>query len=211
MSGLYPSTVLVERFLASVSAETMAQKFIAPCDLEILGMLLVLGTAAGAGDGVTVNVSNNPVAQANVASTQLSPNPYNLWTAANVPSVAGSATSNITSGTITTNAYLGALLENKPYALEYPFPGPPGTVGFETAQQTSQITSAPVTTPPTIVKFGITAGLVAPDNTYTDANGFTSTPTSTVHEGDILSFVIGAISSVGAAANLEIVLYGQVR
>ena len=54
---------------------------------------------------------------------------------------------------------------------------------------------------------------MAPDNTYTDLNGFT-VPASTVHAGDVLSFVVtagGSAVSVGSAANLEIVLYTNKR
>jgi hypothetical protein len=50
--------------------------------------------------------------------------------------------------------------------------------------------------------------LVAPDNTYTDFNGFTSAA-SHVHAGDILTFVVGG--TAGSSANLEVVLYCQKR
>lgn len=197
MPGLYPAPVIVDRFLASVSAETLAQTFIAPCDLDVIGMLLSVSAAPGGSDGLTVNVSDNPVSQSPVAA-------YNLWTAANVPTISGTSTRSYTAGEITT------VVQNSPYALDYPFPGPSGTVGYETAQSMSQITSDPVTSPPLIDKFGLLTGLVAPDNTYTDVNGFTLVPASHVHEGDILSFVIAAITSVGSAANLEIVLFANI-
>ena len=77
-------TIIIERFLASVSASTLAQKFIAPCDLEVVGMSLFLGTAAGSTDGVAVNVSVVPTSQVTSvpsgASNQSVTNPYNLWT-----------------------------------------------------------------------------------------------------------------------------------
>jgi hypothetical protein len=47
--------------------------------------------------------------------------------------------------------------------------------------------------------------LVAPDNTYTDYNGITSTPASYIHAGDVLSFVIAG-ASPGSAANLQMEL-----
>ena len=208
-TGLYPNLELVERFLGSVSATTLTQRFIAPCDLDILGMALYVSTAPGATDGVIVNVSNSPTSQLPATAPSGAANQsvaaYNLWTSANAPSILGTATNNLT----VTNT---GVIENVPYALNYPLPGPSGTTGFKTAQSTSQTTETPVTAPPTIYEYGI-APLVAPDNTYTDLNGFT-VPASTVHAGDVLSFVVtagGSAVSVGSAANLEIVLYTNKR
>jgi hypothetical protein len=204
--GLYPSDVLIERFLASVTASTLAQVFVAPCDMEVFGLLAHLGTAPGAGDGVTVNISNSPTSQIGLVSA------YNLWTAANVPTILGTAVTNI--GTSTPDTFYGNqnLTVNKPYALNYPLPGPTGTSGYTTAQATSQTTEAPVTSPP--VQYVPQLGaFTAPDNTYTDYNGNTASALA-VHAGDVLSFVIAAAGvsvSVGAAANLEIVLYAAKR
>jgi hypothetical protein len=204
-SGLYPDQILVERFASAPSVGTLAQRYPAPCDLDVIGMMLWLGTAPGTNDGITVNISNLPTSQQGGALSSVSA--YNLWTATNVPTILGAGTESFT----TTNAL--EVIENVPYALNYPLPGPTGTVGYETAQATSQITTAPVTAPPQMYKFSLNA-LVAPDNTYTDYNGFTAVPALSVHAGDVLSFVIAAAgtgASVGAAANLEILLYAQKR
>ena len=40
--------------------------------------------------------------------------------------------------------------QNTPYAVNYPLPGPSGSVGYKTAQATSTVTEMPVVTPPTI-------------------------------------------------------------
>lgn len=211
-AGLYPSDIIIERFLASVSASTLAQKFIAPCDLEVVGMSLFLGTAAGSTDGVAVNVSVVPTSQVTSvpsgAPNQSVTNPYNLWTATNVPTILGTATQS--PGTTISSTFYGSqnLVDNFPYALNYPLPGPSGTTGYETAQATSTVTQTPVTSPPTLYKFQSNA-LTAPDNTYTDLNNIASTPASIVHAGDVLSFVVAAAgtgASVGSAANLEIAL-----
>ena len=199
-TGLYQSQELIERFSASPSAGNIAQRFIAPIDLDVLGMALYVTTAPGAGSTMTVNVNNYPTSQNGGSGTSVAA--YNLWTATNVPSIAGTATSNLTASNSTT------LVENIPYALNYPLPGASGTVGYTTAQATSQTTETPVTSPPLVYKYTIT-GLVVPDNTYTDYNGITSTPASVVHAGDVLTFVVGG--TVGSAVNLEMVLYTAKR
>lgn len=194
-SGLFPNMELVERFQASVTAANLAQPFIAPCDLEVVGLALYCGTAPGAGDGVSVNVSDSPTSQL------VSVSAYNLWTAANVPTVLGALKSNLTA------VATPVVIENRPYAPNYPIPGPAGSQGYATAQSSSLITSNPVVTPPTQIQYGVTA-LVAPDNTYTDLNGFTSTPAKIVHAGDVLTFVVtAAAGGLGAVGNLEVVLY----
>jgi hypothetical protein len=205
-TGLYPDLEIVERFLASVSASTITQRFIAPCDLDVIGMLLFVSTAPGTNNGVAVNISNVPTSQVTSvpagAANQAVTNPYNLWTAANVPTILGTATTNgVTSAP--------AVVANKPYALNYPLPGPSGTTGYFTAQSTSSGTSLPVTSPPSFYEYQLNA-LTAPDNTYTDLNNQTLTPASRLHAGDVLSFVItaaGSGASVGSAANLEIAVY----
>ena len=207
-SGLYQAPIVVERNSTSSAAATIFPPFIAPEELEVLGMLLNLGTAPGAGDGVAVNISNSPTSQLSAAQGGTAVSAYNLWTTANRPTILGT---NTTYPGVTST--FSQVVENIPYALNYPLPGPAGSVGFETAQQTSTITTAPVTSPPLVYKFGINA-LVAPDNTYTDYNGITTVPALYVHAGDVLSFVIsaaGANVSVGAAANLEIVLLANKR
>jgi hypothetical protein len=191
-TGLYPDLEIVERFLASVSASTITQRFIAPCDLDVIGMLLFVSTAPGTNNGVAVNISNVPTSQ--VTSVPAG--------AANVPTILGTATTNgVTSAP--------AVVANKPYALNYPLPGPSGTTGYFTAQSTSSGTSLPVTSPPSFYEYQLNA-LTAPDNTYTDLNNQTLTPASRLHAGDVLSFVItaaGSGASVGSAANLEIAVY----
>lgn len=210
MTGLYPAPFAFERFLASVSAQTLGQVLICPCDLEIVGLALNLGTAAGGTNGVTVNISDLPTSQNGSGQGYTQVNAYNLWTSTNVPTVAGTATSNMPS--TTSDVFYGTQnrVLNRPYQLKYPLPGPSGTTGFITAQSTALGTSTPVTSPPVMYLPSVTA-LVAPDNTYTDLNGITAVPASRVHAGDILSFVIAAVSggTVGSAANLEIVLYAQ--
>lgn len=201
MSGFYDSPVLIERFLASVSAENLPQPFIVPTDLDVIGLVAHVGTAPGGADGVTINGSVFPTSQQGGALASVSA--YNLWTTANVPSILGTAVNSFT----TTNTT--EVIQNFPYALDYPLPGPAGTVGYETAQATSQITTAPVTAPPELYIYEMGA-LVAPDNTYTDYNGVTLKPAYHLHAGDVLTFVIGAGgtgASVGAAANLAITLF----
>ena len=208
MAGLYPAPVIVERNSSSSAAATLFPPFVAPDDLEVFGIVLNLGTAPGAGDGVAVNVSNSPTAQLSASQGGTAVSAFNLWTTANRPTILGA---NTTSPGVP--ATFTSLAINKPYAVNYPLPGPSGTVGYITAQATTQTTETPVVTPPTTYKYGI-SGLVAPDNTYTDYNGVTGSPATIVHAGDVLTFVIsaaGASVSVGAAANLEIVLYAQVR
>lgn len=199
-SGLYPDMELIERYVSgAISATTLGQVFVPPVDLDIIGMVLYVGTAPGSTNSFTVNVSNYPTSQNGGSGTSVGA--YNLWTATNVPKLTGTATNNLT-------VVQTAVVKNVPYALNYPLPGPSGTVGYTTAQSTAQTTEVPVTAPPTAYNFGIGA-LVAPDNTYTDYNGNTAVAASQVHAGDILSFVVGG--TVGSAANLEIVLYAQKR
>jgi hypothetical protein len=216
-TGLYPEIEIVERNVSgAVSATTLFPPFIAPCDLDVYGLAAHLGNPPGGGAtyGITINVNVAPTSQA----TSISPTPaagqpglavsaYNLWTAANVPSIFGTASNNFTVTSSFSVAAQNALVLNLPYALNYPLPGPSGTVGFITAQATSQGTSTPVVTPPQVYKFGI-ANLVAPDNTYTDFNGITNTA-SVIHAGDVCSFVIAAdpAGSIGSAANLSMSLY----
>lgn len=196
MAGLYASSILIERSLATVVAGDLTPVFVAPCDLDVVGLLAHVTTAPGAGDEVTVNILNTPTSQsANVAA-------YDLWTTANVPTISGVALSSV--GTTTSVA----VIDNRPYALDYPLPGPAGTSGFETAQSTSYITQTPVTAPPQEYRYELDP-YVAPDNTYTDFNGVVGTPASVVHAGDVLTFVVGG--TVGAAADLEVVLFVNKR
>lgn len=204
-TGLYQDSFSVDIFLASVSAATLAQVWIAPADVDVLGLLLHLGTACGATDGLHVNVSNLSTAQQGGSGTPVSA--YNLWTATNVPTILGTATNNIPAVVQT------AVVDNVPYALNYPLPGQSPVTGYETAQSSAQGTFTAVTAPPTIYNYGGGA-LVAPDNTYTDYNGVLLTPASLVHSGDVLSFVItaaGSGNSVGSAANLTLNLFVSKR
>ena len=201
-TGLYQDHEIVERFVTSPSVQTITQRFVAPYDADVLGCLLWLGTAPGATNGVAVNVSVSPTSQIGGSGTTVSA--YNLWTTANQPSILGTATNNMTVSQVAT-------VKNQPYALNYPLPGPSGTSGYVTAQSTLQTTETPVTAPPNQYNVGINPlyGSVAPDNTYTDYNGYTLVPASKLHAGDILTFSIiaaGASVSVGSAANLNIQL-----
>jgi hypothetical protein len=193
-SGLYGDIEIVERFQASVSAANLAQPFLVPVDLEIIGMMIQVGTAPGASDGVTVNISDSPTSQlANVSA-------YNLWTATNVPTISGTGVRNFTTSTSL------SVVENRPYPVNYPLPGPSGTTGYATAQATAKVTSTPVVTPPLMYEYQM-GSLVAPDNTYTDFNGFTGVPANIVHAGDVLTFVVAASGSgLGSTANLAISL-----
>lgn len=202
-TGHYQDHEVVERFLGSVADGSITQQFIAPYDFDVLGLILVCGTAPGATHAVSVNVQNFPTSQNGGSGTSVAE--YNLWTTANQPTVTGTAVHNLT---LTQSVQL---VENIPYALNYPLPGPSGTQGYVTAQSTSQTTTSPVTTPPLIYKFGVTSpslagtAFFAPDNTYTDYNGITGVSASRVHAGDILTFnVLGA--SLGSAANLNMEL-----
>lgn len=201
--GLYPDTEMVERFLGSVAAGNITQRFIAPFDLDVLGVLLSVSAAPGSTDGVIFNVSNSPTSQLSSSQGGTAVSAYNLWTAANAPSILGTATTYpVAPATFT------SLVDNFPYAQNYPLPGPSGTTGYVTAQSTTQTTESPVTSPPTFYKYGMN-GISVPDNTYTDYNGVTLSPASYVHAGDVLTFVLsagGASVSVGSAANLEMLL-----
>jgi hypothetical protein len=206
-TGLYQDHEVVERFLGSVSATTITQRWVAPFDADVLGMLLYVSAAPGTNNGVIVNVNVSPTSQIGGSGTTVGA--YNLWTATNAPSILGSATNNVT---VTQTA----LVTNVPYALNYPLPGPSGTQGYITAQTNVLTTETPVTAPPTSYKVGISPlfGSVAPDNTYTDYNGIANTPASLVHAGDVCSFVItagGSGASVGSAANLQIELITSKR
>jgi hypothetical protein len=207
-TGLYQDHFIVDRFLASVSASTITQRYVAPADLDVLGMILFVTAAPGSTNGVIVNVSNSPTSQTGGSGTPVSA--YNLWTATNAPTILGAATNNLVVSQSSTFYGAQSLVTNVPYALNYPLPGPSGTVGYITAQATALTTETPVTSPPVVFRYGITGfGSVAPDNTYTDYNGALATPASLIHAGDVLSFVItagGASVSVGSAANLEIEL-----
>lgn len=195
-SGLNPNNVLIERFLASVSAENLPQSFVVPCDLDVVGLVANVGTAPGGSAAVKVNVSNSPTSQlATVAA-------YNLWTTGNVPTITGTAVNSFTTSTART------VVDNAPYALNYPLPGPSGTTGYETAQSTTQVTQSPVTAPPNEYVYAMGA-LLAPDNTYSDFNGVTQ-PASIVHAGDVLTFVVAG-GSLGSSANLSVTLYCQKR
>src|ERR1022692_4147018 len=96
MPSLHPAPILIERFLASVSASTFGQTFIAPTDLTVIGMVINLGTAPGGTSVVTVNVSNSPTSQAASGGAGTIVSAYNLWTATNAPKVTGTATTNLT-------------------------------------------------------------------------------------------------------------------
>lgn len=212
-TGLYQDHFIVERFVANPTAQTVAQRYVAPVDLDVLGLVLWLGTAPGtsAVTGLSVNITDTPTSQTGGPGTSVAP--YSLWTAANVPSIANTATTNLT--VVQSNTFFGAqqLVLNSPYALNYPLPGPSGTQGYITAQSTSQTTETPVTSPPVIYRTGITGyGGVAPDATYTDYNGITGTPASVVRAGDVLAFVIAGLSNgIGSAANLNIELIASKR
>jgi hypothetical protein len=187
-SGLYSNIELIERSQASYSAAAIAQPFLCPCDMDVVGLGLWIGTAPGGTAGITVQISDSPTSQ--LASVSA----YNLWTTANIPTISGTKQSNLLASSTTVN-------QNTPYAVNYPFPGPSGTVGYKTAQATSQTTETPVVAPPTITEYGIT-GLVAPDNTYTDLNGATQ-PASYIHAGDVLTFTVAAASGgAGSAAGV---------
>lgn len=189
-SGLYGNIEILERNLASVTGTTIFPPFVAPCDLEVVGMVAHLGTAPGTTSTVIVNVSNAPTAQTGVSA-------YNLWTAAKVPTITGASANNFTT------SLLPSLIDNFPYALNYPLPGPAGSVGYVTAQASTQTTTNPVVAPPTFSAYRMGA-LTAPDNTYVDVNGVTQS-TSIIHAGDISSFVVSG--TLGSAANLAISLY----
>lgn len=200
-SGLQPNIELIERFSAgAVSASSVAQVFVAACDLDVVGLVLYAVTAPGGTSTFNVNVSDFPTSQQGGGGTTVGA--YNLWTAANVPTVTGTAHSN----SVAVQSI--QVVENIPYALNYPLPGQSPVTGYKTAQATAQTTTTAVTTPPLIYNYQM-SGLVPPDNTYTDYNGIVQ-PANWVHAGDILTFVIAG-ASPGAAANLEMVLYTQKR
>jgi hypothetical protein len=195
-SGLYPNTEVIERFSSGgISAGAVAQPFMAPYDLDVVGLLIYLVTAPGTTASINVNVSDFPTSQQGGGGTTVSA--YNLWTAANVPTITGAAKSN---SVAVQNI---SLVDNFPYALNYPLPGASPTTGYKTAQATAQTTQTAVTAPPTFFEYQMSQ-LVVPDNTYTDYNGQVQ-PASVVHAGDVLTFNIAG--TPGSAANLEMILY----
>ena len=197
-AGLYANMELVERFLSSYAAGSITQKFVAPVDLEVQGILALIGTAPGGSASVLFNVSNTPTSQPGVGA-------YNLWTTANTPTIAGTATTSFST------TLLPTVNKNVPYALNYPLPGASGTSGYNTAQSTSQTTETPVTSPPTMATYGLLP-LTAPDNSYTDYNGVNQ-PASIVHAGDVLTFTVaaGTGGAGSAAGTVELVLYALKR
>lgn len=196
-SGLYPNMEMIERSQASYSAASIGQVFVAPADLVVVGLLAVIGTAPGGSASVLFNVSNSPTSQLAVVS------PYNLWTTANTPAIVGTSKNSFTTSTSQT------VIQNSPYALNYPFPGPSGQQGYKTAQTQVLTTETPVVAPPTLAVYQMGA-LTAPDNTYSDFNGQTQ-PASLIHAGDILTFSVAAgTGGAGSAAGaVEIILYCQ--
>lgn len=224
--GIYASPVLIER-TGTYSAAALGAQYLVATDLEVEGLMANVATAPGTGHAITVNVAVTPQSQltqsaAGSPTSQQTPNPYNLWTATNVPTISGAANnsfsisqSNVFYGAqdLVTNSSTttGGLPVSGGYALNYPFPGPASTVGYETAQQTSTITSAPVTSPPVVYKTGIGA-LVQPDNTYTSFNGDTASA-SILHAGDLLTFnmAAGTGGAGSAAGNIVVVLFCQKR
>ena len=201
MPGLFLSPVIVERYLASVSASTLAQVFVAPTDLTVVGLVAYVGTAPASTDTVKINVSNSPTSQlvSPAGAANQSVVAYSLWTAANVPTITGTATTSFTTSNST------SVIENTAYALNYPLPGPSGTSGYKTAQSTSQYTQSPVIAPPDMYVYELGA-LTGPDNTYSDLNGQTQSA-ALIHAGDVLSFVL--TGTVGSAADLQISLFCQ--
>jgi hypothetical protein len=195
-AGLYADIEIVERFLSSYAAGNITQKFVCPCDMEVQGLLALIGTAPGGSASVAFNVSVSPTSQ--LASVSA----YNLWTTANAPAVVGNATTTFTTSTSQ------SLIKNVPYALNYPLPGAPGSTGYTTAQATSQTTDSPVTSPPTMANYQM-GPLTPPDNTYTDFNGITGTPASYVHAGDVLTFSLaaGTGGAGSAGGTVEVALY----
>lgn len=197
-TGLFQDHKIVERSLASVSVEALPFPglFIAPTDYEVVGLLLYIGTAPGATHAVSVNCAVTAVSQVG-ASSLITPNPYNMWTTANVPTITGTAQSNIVAVQNQT------LVNPNPYNLNYPLPGQSPVTGYETAQSPTTGTFTAVTTPPLVTKFQMSA-LTPPDNTYVDYNGIT-TAASILHTGDLVSFVVSG-SSLGSSANLQMEL-----
>lgn len=194
-AGLYADIEIVERFLSSYAAGNITQKFVAPCDMEVQGLLALIGTAPGGSASVTLQISNSPTSQLATVSA------YNLWTAANAPSITGASTTSFTTSTTST------VIKNVPYALNYPLPGAPGSTGYVTAQATTQTTDSPVTSPPTMANYQM-GPLTPPDNTYTDFNGVTQAA-SYVHAGDVLTFSLaaGTGGAGSAAGTVELCLY----
>lgn len=197
-AGLYADLEIIERWSPTVAAGSLngfLQPFIAPCDMEIQGLIAVAGTAPGGSTSMSVNLAVTPTSQSPTVSA------YNAWTAANAPVIVGTATKSFATSTTAT------VVKNVPYALNYPLPGPSGTAGYTTAQSTSQTTETPVTSPPTQALYQ-TAALVAPDNTYSDFNGITQSA-GYLHAGDSVLVVVGA--NVGSAASMEVVIYALKR
>lgn len=192
--GLYPSIEIVERSLNAVVAGTILQRFVTPCDLDVTGLVANLGQAPGAGQTLTINATVTPTSQSAKVS------PYNLWTPANVPTISGTSANSFVVNTTAT------VIQNTPYALNYPLPGPSGTTGYITAQASAPGTSTPVTAPPTLTVFEVNA-LVAPDNTYTNYNGVAGTPAARLHTGDVVQFVLGG--TLGSSSDLDFSLYCQ--
>jgi hypothetical protein len=196
-AGVYADLEIVERWSPTVAAGSLngfAQPFIAPCDMEIQGLVASVGTAPGSTNVVSINLAITPVSQG-IAG-------YNAYTAANVPTIGATGTRSYVISSSQT------LIKNAPYALNYPLPGPSGTVGYSTAQSTSTTTQSPVTTPPTMANYQM-LNLTPPDNTYTDLNGVTGTSAGYLHAGDSMLVLIAG--TAGSAANMEVVIYALKR
>jgi hypothetical protein len=204
-SGLNPSFLVVERNVTgALTAAPIAGPWVAPFDCEVIGVALAAG-APGGTLGVGVNAQVTPTSQrVNITNAWngAAVAPYNLWTAANVPAVVGAATTYPA-----LPAPYPSVITPQGYAQNYPFPGPAGTTGFTTAQQTGAFTvSNPVLAPPNSYRYGPNA-MLAPDLVYTDYNGSPS-PSSIIHALDVvvLSTVAAGTGIGGSGLTVELLL-----
>ena len=215
-SGLYPNTENVERSAAASTTTWAFTPFFTPIDLDVVGMAVYVPVALTTTQTLTVNATVTPNSQIAAASSSGISATYNLWTTANVPTVAGPTATPAGNGKF--NYTLTDTYVVKPgygYALNYPLPGAPNasTTGYVTAQAaTKGSNSGASASAPNFVELGAPV-LTAPDNVYIGINdlalyggtGVATTPANIIHAGDTVTFTItssGTLSSTAVYAVL---------
>ena len=202
-SGLYPNTESIERSAATATSGWAFTPFITPVDLDVVGMAVWVATALSSAQTLTVNATVTPNSQLAAASSTGMSATYNLWTTANVPTVASTGATPAGNGKFSytlTDTYV--VKPGYGYALNYPLPGATGagTTGYITAQASTKGSNVNASaSAPTFVELGALV-LTAPDNVYIGVNdlvgyggtGVATTPANIIHAGDTMTFTITA-------------------
>jgi hypothetical protein len=214
-SGLYPNTESIERYAAASTTTWSFSPFITSIDLDVIGMAVYLTTALSSAQTLKVNATVTPNSQIAAASSTGVDTTYNLWTTANVPTVASTGATPAGNGRF--NYTLADTYVVKPgygYALNYPLPGAPdgSTTGFITAQQTTKgSNSGAAAYAPNFVELGAPV-LKAPDNVYIGINdlaiyggtGVATTPANIIHAGDTMTFTVTSSGTLSSTAVLAV-------